>query len=67
MAVEARRPGARKARYETPARAAAFAASVEEPAAAFASTRLPRPRPIAVRKRTGERNELKRLPRQARR
>ena len=47
MAVAARRPGARKSRYGTP------------PSDALFDTYEPRPRPIAVRNRTGEMNELK--------
>src|ERR1700675_1705505 len=49
MAVAASRPGARKTRYDTPP--SAGTAELE--------TYDPRPRPIAVRKRAGDRNDEK--------
>src|SRR5450759_2607099 len=63
IAVEARSPGARNARELTPPRSAADAAAPPLPAATYP----PSPTPIAARYRTGLRNELTSVPRNARR
>jgi hypothetical protein len=57
IAVAASNPGARNARYETPPMA--FVGELE--------TYEPRPSPMAVRKRTGDRNEVNTVDRNVRR